>query len=69
MKNIQQLLFRTQLILILSISLILGIVSVLISVQYETEKRDRNLQNIAQAIARSPLLTEYPITNVDAIVA
>ena len=69
LNNIQQLLFCTQLILIISIALILGIASVLINVQYETEKRDRNLQNIAQAIARSPLLTEYPITNVDAIVA
>lgn len=57
LKGIQKLFFRTQLILILSLSLMLGIAGVLINIQFETEKRDQNLQNIAEAIATSPLLT------------
>ena len=69
LKSIQKMLFRTQFVLIISLALILGITSILINVQYETEKRDRNLQNVVQAIARSPLLTEDPIDNVDTLVA
>ncbi len=57
LKSIQHLFFRTQLVLIISLALILGISGVLINIQFETEKRDLNLQNIAEAIATSPLLT------------
>ena len=58
LKNIQQLLFRTQLFLILSLALILGIAGTLINLHFETMKRDQNLQNVAEAIAHSPILTE-----------
>lgn len=61
LKNIQQLLFRTQLILILSLALILGIAGTLINLHFETTKRDQNLQNVAEAIARSPILTEKSV--------
>ena len=57
-KSIQHLFFRTQLVLIISLALILGIACVLINIQFETEKRDQNLQNVAEAIARSPLLAD-----------
>ena len=55
--NIQQLFFRMQLILILTLALFLGLTGILINIHFETEKRDQNLQNVAQTIARSPLLS------------
>lgn len=58
LKSIQKVFFRTQLILIVSLALILGITGTLINIHFETEKRDRNLQNVAEAIASSPILTE-----------
>ncbi len=58
LKNIQHLFFRTQLVLIISLALILGIAGILISIHFETEKRDQNLQNVATAIAGSPILTD-----------
>ena len=57
LKSIQHLFFRTQLILIVSLALILGIAGTLINIHFETEKRDQNLQNVAETIARSPILT------------
>ena len=56
LKSIQQLFFRTQLVLIISLALMLGITGTLINLQFEKEKRDQNLQNIAETIARSPML-------------
>ena len=56
--GIQQTLFRTQLILIVSLALFLGIAGTLINLHFETQKRDQNLRNVAEAIAQSPLLTE-----------
>ncbi len=58
LKSIQKVFFRTQLILIVSLALILGITGTLINIHFKTEKRDRNLQNVAEAIASSPILTE-----------
>lgn len=58
LKNVQQMFFRTQLVLIITLALFLGIAGTLIDIHFETEKRDQNLQNIAEAIARSPILTE-----------
>lgn len=58
LKNIQQLFFRTQLVLIISLALILGIAGSLINIHFETEKRDQNLRNVAEAIARSPFLSK-----------
>ena len=56
--SIQQTLFRTQLILIVSLALFLGVAGTLINLHFETQKRDQNLRNVAEAIAQSPLLTE-----------
>ena len=57
LKSIQQLLFRSQLILIITLALMLGIAGTVINIHYETKKRDQNLQNVAEAIATSPMLT------------
>lgn len=50
--------FRTQLVLIVTLAMLLGVAGTLINIRYETEKRDQNLQNVAEAIARSPILTD-----------
>lgn len=57
LSNVQRLFFRTQFVLIMSLAMILGAAGTLINLHFETEKRDRNLQNVAKAIARSPILT------------
>lgn len=57
LKSIQRLFFRTQLVLIISLALMLGAAGTLINIHYETVKRDQNLQNVAKAIANSPVLT------------
>ena len=58
LKSIQRHLFRTQLILIISLALFLGAAGALTNIHFETVKRDQNLQNIAKAVAGSPVLTD-----------
>ena len=58
LNGIQRLFFRVQLSLIVTLALILGIAGTLINIQYETQKRDQNLQNVAETIAKSPLLSD-----------
>ena len=58
LRSLQQLFFRSQLILIITLAVFLGVAGTLVNLQFETQKRDQNLQNVAEAIARSPLLTE-----------
>ena len=67
LKSIQHLFFRTQLMLIVSLALILGIAGTLINIHFETEKRDQNLQNVAEAIARSPMLNTKGLTDIAAV--
>ena len=55
--NIQKTLFRSQFLLIISLALILGLSGIMININFETKKRDQNLKNIAETIARSPFLT------------
>jgi len=57
MKKIQQNLFRSQLVLIVTLALFLGIAGTLINIQFDTQRRDQNLQNVAKAIAQSPMIT------------
>ena len=57
LKNINRLFFRMQLLLIITLALILGISGTMINIQYERQKRDQNLQNVAETIAQSPILT------------
>ncbi len=68
LSGIQKLFFRTQLILILSLALILGVAGTLINIHFETEKRDQNLQNVAEAIANSPMMTGKSIEEETVIV-
>ena len=42
LKGIQNLFFRTQLILIITLALMLGIAGTVINIRYETQKRDNN---------------------------
>ena len=56
--QIQKKIFSTQLILIVFLAVVLGGAGILINMHFETQKRDRNLQNISQAIAASPLLDD-----------
>ena len=56
--NIQKMSFRFQIILIVTLALFLGVAGSLINVQFETKRRDQNLQNVAEAIAQSPRLGE-----------
>ena len=66
--GIQKLFFRTQFVLIISLALILGVAGTLINIHFETEKRDQNLQNVAEAIANSPMLTGKGLINDDQVV-
>ena len=56
--QIQKRIFSTQFILILLLAIVLGGAGIMINVTFETQKRDRNLQNISQTIATSPLLDD-----------
>ena len=63
--NIQKMSFRFQIILIVTLALFLGFAGSFINVQFETERRDQNLQNVAEAVAKSPLIVEAEYSNVD----
>ena len=65
LRGIHRVFFQTQLILIISLALILGIAGTIINIHFETEKRDQNLQNIAEAIANSPMLTDKGSTDIE----
>lgn len=63
--NIQKMSFRFQIILIVTLALFLGFAGSFINVQFETERRDQNLQNVAEAIAKSPLVVEAEYSNME----
>lgn len=63
--NIQKMSFRFQIILIVNLALFLGFAGSFINVQFEIERRDQNLQNVAEAIAKSPLVVEAEYSNMD----
>ena len=56
--QIKKRIFTTQLILIVLLAVVLGGAGIFININFETQKRDRNLQNISQTIATSPLLDD-----------
>ena len=58
LNNIQKKIFRTQLILIITLAVFLGGAGILINLYFETQKRDQNQQNVAETIAHSPILLE-----------
>lgn len=57
-RSIQSMFFRTQIILIVALALFLGAAGTLVSLHAENRKRDTNLRNVAETIARSPLLDD-----------
>ena len=63
--NIQKMSFRFQIILIVTLALFLGFAGSFINVQFEIERRDQNLQNVAETIAKSPLVVEAEYSNMD----
>ena len=63
--NIQKMSFRFQIILIVTLALFLGFAGSFINVQFEIERRDQNLQNVAEAVAKSPLVAEAEYSNMD----
>lgn len=63
--SIQKMFFRFQIILIVTLALFLGFAGSFINVQFETERRDQNLQNVAETIAKSPLVVEAEYSNMD----
>lgn len=63
--NIQKMSFSFQIILIVTLALFLGFAGSFINVQFETERRDQNLQNVAETIAKSPLVVEAEYSNMD----
>lgn len=65
LKNIQQDFFHTQIVLIVSLALFLGMVGTLINIQFENQKRDQNLQNVARTIAGSPVLDGEPMETAE----
>lgn len=58
LKKIQKMFFRSQIILILTLAFILSMAGSMVNIHFETKKRDQNLQNIAETIARSPILID-----------
>ncbi len=56
--SLQKRIFRTQLILIITLTLFLGIAGSLINIQFETEKRDDTLKSIADTVVKSLVLTD-----------
>ena len=67
LKGIQNLFFRTQLTLIITLALMFGIAGTVINIRYETQKRDNNLQNVAETIARSPILSDMSMAEDDVV--
>lgn len=55
--RIQNLFFNTHLIFIISLAIILGLTGSIINIHFDTQKRDKNLKNVAETIAKSPILT------------
>ena len=55
-KNIHRKIFTIQIILIITLALFLGVSGTFVNLQFEIQKRDQNLHNIAEVIANSPLV-------------
>lgn len=61
--KIQRKISISQIVLIISLSIILAALGILINIRYERDKIDTNLKNISETIATSPLLIEHDIQN------
>ena len=61
--KIQRKISVTQIVLIVSLSLILAMAGLVINIHFQREKIDNNLQNISETIATSPILKENDVQN------
>ena len=61
--KIQRKISVTQIVLIVSLSLILAMAGLIINIHFQREKIDNNLQNISETIATSPILKENDVQN------
>ena len=66
--NIQRKLFWLQFVLILTMAILLCLSGTAINIRVEQEKRDKNLKNIAETIALSPLLTENELNETNRLI-
>ena len=57
-KKIQQEILRTLMILVSIMTILIAIISIIVNVKSESKRIDQNLENIAQAIARSQIVQE-----------
>ena len=65
--KIQRKISVTQIVLIVSLSLILAMAGLIINIHFQREKIDNNLQNISETIATSPILKENDVQNSNAL--
>lgn len=57
-KKIQQEILRTLMILVSIMTILIAVISIIVNVKSESKRIDQNLENIAQAIARSQIVQE-----------
>ena len=63
LNRIQRKISATQIILVVSLTIILAIIGIVTNIKFEKDKTDRNLQNISETIATSPSFMENDIQN------
>ena len=63
LSRIQRKISATQIILVVSLTIILAIIGIVTNIKFEKDKTDRNLQNISETIATSPSFMENDIKN------
>ena len=63
LSKIQRKISVTQIVLIVSLSIILAALGILINIKYERDKIDTNLKNISETITTSPLFMEHDLQN------
>ena len=63
LSQIQRKISATQIILVVSLTIILAIIGIVTNIKFEKDKTDRNLQNISETIATSPSFMENDIQN------
>ena len=63
LSRIQRKISATQIILVVSLTIILAIIGIITNIKFEKDKTDRNLQNISETIATSPSFMENDIQN------
>ena len=63
LSKIQRKISISQIVLIISLSIILAALGIMINIRYERDKIDTNLKNISETISTSPLFMEHDLQN------